>query len=546
LVKNINGERLKEMIVGAATLLDAHKETLNALNVFPVPDGDTGTNMSLTMISAAKEVMAVKKANHKDVVNALSVGSLKGARGNSGVILSQIWRGFSNVLENLEGDIGAQDIALAMKQGTESAYHAIMKPKEGTILTVIRAMADAADTFATDNDDIGEMMHYILSEGETILKKTPDMLPVLKEAGVVDAGGAGLIIIFKAFKKVVYGEKFESTGPIDLEMEIAPQTEEGVGEISADIEFAYCTEFFIKNVFDHILQRDIDTFRQNLSKLGDCVLVVGDLKLVKVHVHTNDPGIVLQTALTLGELSQIKIDNMREQHRHIIASDDEIKKKQKPMSVVSVVSGEGLKDIFKDSLIDEFVEGGQTMNPSTQDILSAVEKAPSNNVIILPNNKNIILAAQQAAELSQKNVVVIPSKTLPQGISAALAYNCEEDFQTNVARMEKALGNVKTGQVTVAVRDSGINGSKIRQGEWIGIGEGDILSNGTNVMDVSMLLLDKLVDKETGVIAVYYGDGVKETDAESLVDRIAQKYEDCDIELHYGGQSVYSYLFSVE
>jgi len=545
LVKSINGERLKDMIVGAATLLDNHKETLNALNVFPVPDGDTGTNMSLTMISAAKEVMAAGKTGHKDIVSALSVGSLKGARGNSGVILSQIWRGFSNVLGDLNGEISARDIAQAMLQGTESAYRAIMKPKEGTILTVIRTMAEAADEYTKENDDIDELIRHILSEGETVLKKTPDMLPVLKEAGVVDAGGAGLIIIFKGFMQALDGEGFDGAAPLDLEMEIEPQAEVFQSETS-DIEFSYCTEFFIKNIYGHILERDIDSFRQKLAKLGDCVLVVGDLKLVKVHVHTNDPGIVLQTALTLGELSQIKIDNMREQHRHIIVKEEEESRDSKPMSIVSVVSGEGLKEIFMDSLIDQFVEGGQTMNPSTQDILSAVEKAPSKNVIILPNNKNIILAAQQAAEMSKKNVVVIPTKTLPQGISAALSFNCEEDFDTNVARMQKAKNNVKTGQVTVAVRDSGINGGKIKRGEWIGIGEGDIVSNGSDIMDVSLRLLDKLVDEDTGVIAVYYGEGVEETQADQMIDEITQKYEDCDIELHWGGQSVYSYLFAVE
>jgi hypothetical protein len=533
------------MVVGAATLLDNHKETLNALNVFPVPDGDTGTNMSLTMIAAAKEVLAANKADHKDVVSALSVGSLKGARGNSGVILSQIWRGFSGVLGDLDGEIGARDIALAMRKGTESAYRAIMKPKEGTILTVIRAMSDAADAFVKENDDILEMIQHILSEGETVLKKTPDMLPVLKEAGVVDAGGAGLVIIFKGFKKVLDGEKFDEGTPLDLEMDIAPRSDMRNAE-TPDLEFAFCTEFFIKDIFSHILERDVDAFRQKLAKLGDCVLVVGDLTLVKVHVHTNDPGIVLQTALTLGDLSQIKIDNMREQHRHLIVQEAEKSKDVKPMSVVSVVSGEGLKEIFMDSLIDEFVEGGQTMNPSTQDILSAIEKAPSENVIVLPNNKNIVLAAQQAAELSKKNVVVVPTKTLPQGISAALAYNCEEDFDTNVARMLKAQGNVKTGQVTVAVRDSGINGGKIKQGEWIGIGEDEIVSNGSDVLKVSMRLLDKLVDEDAGVIAVYYGEGIEEDMAKEMIEAITQKYEDCDIELHYGGQSVYSYLFAVE
>lgn len=543
MVKIIDGERLKDMIVGAATLLENHKEALNALNVFPVPDGDTGTNMSLTMISAAKEVMAADKADFKDVINALSVGSLKGARGNSGVILSQIWRGFSAVLGDLNGEINAQDIANALQKGTECAYKAIMKPKEGTILTVARSMADAASFYVKENDNILGMMHYILSEGESMLKRTPDMLPVLKEAGVVDAGGAGLIIIFRGFKKVLDGETFDAIETLDLEMDIKSSGAMDSG--SFDIEFAYCTEFFIKNIFKHILQRDVDLFRQNLAKLGDCVLVVGDLNLIKVHVHTNDPGVILQSALTLGELSKIKIDNMREQHREII-EEEATPQNIKPMSVISVVSGDGLKEIFRDSLVEEFVEGGQTMNPSTQDILSAIGKAPSANIIVLPNNKNIILAAQQAAELSNKNVVVIPSKTLPQGISASLAFNCEEDFDTNVARMQKALTNVKTGQITVAVRDSGINGNKIKKGEWIGIGEDEIVANGNDIQDVALRLLDQLVDEDTGVIAAYYGEDVTEEAAEKMIEAVDQKFEDCDIELHYGGQSVYSFLFSVE
>ncbi len=544
MVKLINGAMLRDMVVGAATLLDNHKEALNALNVFPVPDGDTGTNMSLTMISAAKEVNAANISDYKDVITALSVGSLKGARGNSGVILSQIWRGFSAVLIELKGEINAFDIARALQKGTECAYKAIMKPKEGTILTVARAMADAAVAFAQHNDNIPELLKHVLSEGETVLKRTPDMLPVLKEAGVVDAGGAGLIIIFRGFKMVLEGEEINVTIPLNLEAEIASGPMDAVSSVTGDIEFGYCTEFFIKNIRSNILERDVDSFRHTLSKLGDCVLVVGDLKLIKVHVHTNDPGIVLQTALTLGELSKIKIDNMREQHREI--AEDPAPQNLKPISVVSVVSGEGLKDIFRDSLVEEFVDGGQTMNPSTQDILSAIGKAPSNNIIVLPNNKNIILAAQQAADLSQKTVTVIPTTTLPQGIGSALSFNCEEDYDTNVKRMQRALSGVKSGQVTVAVRDSGINGNKIKKGDWIGIAEDEIVANGGNIKDVSLRLLDKLVDEDTGIIAVYYGEGVEEQAAESLLDAVEEKFEDCDVELHFGGQTVYNYLFAVE
>lgn len=545
MVKLINGTQLRDMVVGAATLLDNHKEALNALNVFPVPDGDTGTNMSLTMISAAKEVNAANMADYKDVISALSVGSLKGARGNSGVILSQIWRGFSAVLIELKDEISAQDIARALQKGTECAYKAIMKPKEGTILTVARAMADAAASFSQRNDNILELLKYVLKEGETVLRKTPDMLPVLKEAGVVDAGGAGLIIIFRGFKMILEGEEISASTPLDLEAEISSGPSDAVPAFEEEIEFGYCTEFFVKNVRKNIQDRDVDAFRHTLSKLGDCVLVVGDLNLIKVHVHTNDPGIVLQTALTLGELSKIKIDNMREQHREL-AEEPVIQKNTKPMAIVSVVSGDGLKEIFRDSLVEEFVDGGQTMNPSTQDILSAVNKAPSDNIIVLPNNKNIILAAQQAAELSGKNVSVIPTTTLPQGISAALSFNIEEDYDTNVKRMQRALTSVKSGQVTVAVRDSGINGNKIKKGDWIGIAEDEIVANGGDIQDVSLRTLDKLVDEDTGIIAVYYGEGVDEKDAEALLDAVEAEFEDCDVELHFGGQTVYNYLFAVE
>lgn len=544
MVKSINGVMLHDMIVGAAALLDNHKEALNALNVFPVPDGDTGTNMSLTMIAAAKEVKAADLSDYRSVSSALSVGSLKGARGNSGVILSQIWRGFTGVLMELKEEIGASDIARALQKGTECAYKAIMKPKEGTILTVIRAMADAASSAAKTSDDINGLLRQVLSEGETTLKKTPDMLPVLKEAGVVDAGGAGLIIIFRGFKMILEGAEIGSAAVLDLEAEIENLNMPEGQAVYADLEFAYCTEFFIKNLQPDILERDVDAFRRTLSKLGDCVLVVGDLNLVKVHLHTNDPGIVLQSALTIGELSMIKIDNMREQHRDFAAEAPPVQKK--PMSVVSVVSGEGIKNIFRDYLVVDFVDGGQTMNPSTQEILSAVSKAPSDKIIILPNNKNIVLAAQQAAELSPKNVSVIPTLTLPQGISAALAYNMDEDFETNVLRMKRALTNVKSGQVTSAIRDSGINGNSIKKGDWIGIAEDEIVSSGKDIQEVSLRMLDKLVDEDTGVIAAYYGEDVAETDAESLLDALEEKFSDCDVELHHGGQSVYHYIFSVE
>ncbi len=545
-MKAIEGKRLKDMILGAAAILEKNKDALDALNVFPVPDGDTGTNMSLTMITAAKEVASLDEdaLDVKNVVQALSLGALKGARGNSGVILSQIFAGFADAVMQADRDMDTALMAEAFDRGVEFAYKAVMKPKEGTILTVARTVADAAALVAKRSDDLYKQLLYMIREGEKTLRQTPEMLPVLKEAGVVDAGGAGYLVILMGFKSVIVGENIETK---DLFGDEAVVDFTAVASGSDEIEFGYCTEFFIKNLFPDTQQRDIDTFRNNLSKIGDCVLVVGDLNLVKTHVHTNEPGLALQYAQVLGELSKIKIDNMREQHRHIHEEAEELTAKdKKELAVIAVTSGEGLRSIFADWQVDGFVEGGQSMNPSTEDILKAVEAMNAKNIIILPNNKNIILAAEQAADLCGENVVVIKTKSEPQGIAAAVSYDPERSIDENVERMNKAISTVRTGQITNAVRDTKMNGTKIREGDVIGIADGKIVANNATMEDVAVKLIETLTDADSEIVTFYYGGQVEEPVAEKLFGHVQEHFGDFDFELVYGGQPVYQYLISVE
>ncbi len=548
MIKTLDGKLLKEMILGAAAILEKNKETLDSLNVFPVPDGDTGTNMSLTMISSAKEVAAVEQEDDvTKIVQAMSLGALKGARGNSGVILSQIFAGFADAVVKEKQEMTTQLMAAALRNGVDFAYKAVMKPKEGTILTVTASIAAAAEEIATKTNDLYEQLTYSIKEGEKTLKQTPEMLPVLKEAGVVDAGGAGFLVIMMGFKSVLDGETIDSgellssSEPLVDFSNLAPQDN--------DIKYAYCTEFFIKNIFPETKERDIDAYRNNLSKIGDCVLVVGDLNLVKTHVHTNEPGLALQYAQILGELSKIKIDNMREQHRELSEMTDVPalnEREQKEIAVVTVVAGNGIQTIFEDCQIDMFVQGGQSMNPSTEDILRAIESAPSENIIVLPNNKNIILAADQAADLSKKNVVVLKSKTIPQGIAAAIVYDPEADIESNTKRMQRAIESIKTGSVTTAVRDTKVNGTSIKQGELLGIKESEIVASGPVLSEVYQRLMDKMVDDESEMISIYYGDGVNAKTAEELQKLTEDRFPQCDVELHYGGQPVYPYIISVE
>jgi len=506
-----------------------------------VPDGDTGTNMSLTMMTAVKEVKAADASKVSNIGDALSLGALKGARGNSGVILSQIFRGFAKGLAGLD-EAKPDDFARAMQEGVDAAYKAVMKPKEGTILTVAKDMAKAGAKSANTGADINVLMDSALAQGADTLRRTPDMLPVLKEAGVVDAGGKGLLIIYRGFKMALDGETVSDD--LDFDTDVGSSEHFEFAEFTQDIEFAYCTEFFINNINEDVTQETVDNYRDKLAGIGDCVLVVGDLQLVKTHVHTNTPDKALQYALRLGQLSKIKIENMREQHTELVGDVKPVE--MKDMAVVTVASGDGIVNIFKEFLVDEIVIGGQTMNPSAELINDAISKAPSENVFVFPNNKNIILAAEQAAKLSEKNVQVIHSQSFPQGITGVLAYNPELDFEENKVRMQKAIATVKTGQVTSAVRASSVSGKKIKKDEIIGIQDGKITCHTDEIEKTSLELIDGMVSDDDSIITIFFGEDVKEEDAKALAVKLEEKYDDFDIELQYGGQPVYNYIFAVE
>lgn len=541
----IDAQMFRDMVISAANYLEKNKQNLNDLNVFPVPDGDTGTNMMMTLISAAKEVNACQTQDVGKMVQAFGDGALKGARGNSGVILSQLFRGFSKSVLKEQKTLDAQDFARAIEMGVEAAYKAVMKPKEGTILTVAKSMAKEARKQADAGAELLDLIEAVIGAGEKMLQKTPELLPVLKEAGVVDAGGAGLIVIYKGFKMAMDGEEITTVLDLSLPKQIPASAMQDIS--TAEIEFGYCTEFFITHTKD-VTEETIEHLRDKLLAIGDSLVVVGDPELIKVHVHTNMPGKVLQYALKLGQLSKIKIDNMREQHQSLTGlSPVEEEKPQKQIAVVAVSAGDGLGAIFKDCLVDELVEGGQSMNPSAEDIKEAIERAPSDHVIVLPNNKNIILAAEQAGELTEKTIAVIPSKTFPQGLSAMLSYRGEDaSLEENEQAMREALGSVKSASVTKAVRDSHMNGEQILEGEFLGILEGDIVSHGTDMKQTVEALLEKMVTEDDAVISFYSGAEVAEEEARALVDEVAEKYDDLDTELYQGGQPVYHYIISVE
>ncbi len=541
----IDAQMFRDMVVSAANYLEKNKQNLNDLNVFPVPDGDTGTNMMMTLVSAAKEVNACQAQNVGKMVQAFGDGALKGARGNSGVILSQLFRGFSKSVSKEQETLDAQDFARAIEMGVEAAYKAVMKPKEGTILTVAKSMAKEARKQADAGADLLDLIEAVIGAGEKMLQKTPELLPVLKEAGVVDAGGAGLLVIYKGFKMAMDGEEVAEVLDLSLPKQIPASAMQDIS--TAEIEFGYCTEFFITHTTG-VTEESIEHLRDKLLAIGDSLVVVGDPELIKVHVHTNMPGKVLQYALKLGQLSKIKIDNMREQHQSLTGlSPVEEEKPKKQIAVVAVSAGDGLGAIFKDCLVDELVEGGQSMNPSAEDIKEAIERAPSDCVIVLPNNKNIILAAEQAGELTKKTIEVIPSKTFPQGLSAMLSYRGEDaSLEENAQAMKEALGGVKSAAITKAVRDSHMNGEQILEGEFLGILEGDIVSHGTDMKQTADALLEQMVTEDDAVISFYSGAEVAEEEARALVDEIAEKYDDLDTELYQGGQPVYHYIISVE
>ena len=545
----IDASQLAKMFLAGAKNLDAKKEWINELNVFPVPDGDTGTNMSMTILSAAKEVSSLDKPNMKSLSKAISSGSLRGARGNSGVILSQLFRGFTKVIANYE-EIDTVVLAEACDKAVETAYKAVMKPKEGTILTVARAAADKAIEMVAETDDLEVYIKAVIDEADAVLKKTPDMLPVLKQALTVLEGAYDTLM----GKEIDYSS-FETGSTGSGFVKISAETE-------AEIKFGYCTEFII--VLHRPLSDDeVVAYKSFLTSIGDSIVVVADDEIVKTHVHTNDPGLAIQEALKHGSLSKIKIDNMREEHQERLIKDAEKVAAQqaateqqtaevdpsewKEIGFISVSAGDGLSEIFKGLGVDHMIEGGQTMNPSTDDILSAVEKVPAKNIFVLPNNKNIILAANQAASLSEdKKIFVVPTKTIPQGIAALINFIPDQSAEENFERMSEEIGNVKTGQITYAVRDTVIDDKEIKENDYMGIGDSGILSVGQDMEETLLDMVDQLVDEESGIISLYYGSDVKEADATALAEKLQEKYEDLEVELNCGGQPIYYYILSVE
>ncbi len=540
--KTLNGSVFKQMILNAAKILELNRPVVDALNVFPVPDGDTGTNMSLTLQSALKEALACQSGKIVDLAEAVSKGALRGARGNSGVILSQILRGMCNVLK-AEEEIDVKTFANALKSGAEVAYGAVSKPKEGTILTVIRMIAETAQSIRRKCPDFETFFKEIIEAGDAALELTPTLLPVLKKAGVVDAGGKGLMLVLEGMHKAVLGEAISGDVVLPAEKTAEAGLEHADITNLADIEFAYCTEFFVINLKKKTTLADIERFKEYLMTIGDSVIVIGDLEFVKVHVHTNRPGNALTKALELGELDKLKIENMLEQNRALLRKYEEEKKE---MGMMSVSAGDGITGIFKDLSVDAVIEGGQSMNPSASDIADAVQKINAENVFVFPNNKNIILAAEQAKSLVEnKTIHVIPTRNIPQGFAAALAFNPELSVDENKANMIHALDAVTVGQVTYAVRNTKLYGFDLSVGDIMGLDNKKILATGKSVSDVTIELIEKLRSDEE-IITLYYGQDVSEEDANALKDRIQEKYPDCDVEIHYGGQPIYYYYIALE
>ncbi len=545
--KTINSTEFRKMILVGAKQLEINRAKVDALNVFPVPDGDTGTNMSLTMQSCVKELTACPSSAFSEVCNSISRGALKGARGNSGVILSQILKGICSVVGKCEKEVDTNTFAKALEAGTKVAYGAVSVPKEGTILTVIRMMSEHAVKVAAKKKNFEEFFKSVIEEGDKALALTPELLPVLKKAGVVDSGGVGLMTIIKGFAAELTGEEIPESV---LEAEV-PQNDSDFGDNSSiinmdlgEIQYAYCTEFFIINLKKSTTLSAIDRLREKLMAIGDSVICIGDLELVKVHVHTNQPGKALTYALELGELDRPKIENMLEQNRQLKAKLDAEKKE---MGMLAICTGSGLSDIFRDLLVDKIIEGGQTMNPSADDIAGAAQKINAEHIFIFPNNKNIILAAEQAKNLvDNKTLHVIPTKNVPQGFAAALEFNPEASAEENKTNMIHALDNVKVGQVTYAVRNTSLNGFSIKEGDIIGLDDKKILAKSHSLEDTILKLIARMKEDFHQVITLYYGEEVKEEEAEALCAQIAEKYPDCDVDFHNGGQSVYYYIMSLE
>lgn len=550
-VTTIDAQLLSKMFLAGANALEAKKEWINELNVFPVPDGDTGTNMTLTIMSAAKDVASMQNPTMEEVAKAISSGSLRGARGNSGVILSQLFRGFTKVIREKE-EIDIPLLAEALKRATETAYKAVMKPKEGTILTVARGMSDKASSLVKTNKvtQIDEFIELVIKEGDITLENTPELLPVLKQAGVVDSGGQGLMVVLKGAYEALMGKEvffdMESTSP-----KAATLTKDQID--TSDIKFGYCTEFIVQLEKEFSLMNE-NQFKEYLTGIGDSIVVVSDDDIVKVHVHTNNPGLAIEKALTYGSLTSMKIDNMREEHQERVIMDaQKVAEAQaapienKEFGFIAVSVGEGLSEIFSGLGVDYLIEGGQTMNPSTEDFLLAIEKVHADVIYLLPNNKNIILAAEQAAKLTKdKKIYVIPSKTIPQGITALISFSYVSNSDENFAIMSGELANVKSGQITYAVRNTSIDGKEIHENDIMGIGDAGILAVGQSINETTIDTIANMVDDDSEIICVYYGSEIKEDEASVLEEQIAERFPNVDIDVHYGGQPIYYYFVSVE
>ena len=547
---------LRKMFLAGAANLEAKKEFINELNVFPVPDGDTGTNMTLTIMSAAKEVQALDNPDMVSIAKSISSGSLRGARGNSGVILSQLLRGFTKEIREHD-EIDTVILARACDRATATAYKAVMKPKEGTILTVAKGISQKAAELAETTDDLEVFIPEVIRRAEEVLAETPELLPVLKEAGVVDSGGQGLLEVIRGAYDAFLGKEIDYTA---IEAGSGTKMVKPGQQAEADIKFGYCTEFIIMTE-KPFTDKDETEFKAYLESIGDSIVCVADDDIVKIHVHTNDPGLAIQKALTYGQLSRMKIDNMREEHQEKLirdaekiaaqqAQDAEAKKKNEPRKSVGFIAvsiGEGMNEIFRELGVDHIIEGGQTMNPSTDDMLNAIDEVNADHIFILPNNKNIILAANQAQSLTKdKDIIVIPTKTVPQGITAVISYMPEADVDANLEAMQEAIKNVKTGQVTYAVRDTKIDDKVIHEGDIMGIGDQGILSVGQSVEDTTKDMLAQLVDDDSELISLYYGQDIPEEDAQNFAQSIEELYPDVDIDVHMGGQPIYYYVLSVE
>lgn len=546
----INAETLQKMFIAGAKNLEAKKEWINELNVFPVPDGDTGTNMTLTIMSAAKEVGAITEPTMETIAKAISTGSLRGARGNSGVILSQLFRGFTREIKKVD-QIDVDVLSRACVKAVETAYKAVMKPKEGTILTVAKGMADKSCELVGESDDLVHVIDEIIKHGDYVLSQTPEMLLVLKQAGVVDSGGQGLMTVIKGAFDALLGKEIDYT--LEPVQTAGTKVTEEVPMDDVEIKFGYCTEFII-NLDKEMPKSEEKAFKEFLESIGDSIVLVADDEIVKVHVHTNEPGVAITKALTYGSLSRMKIDNMREEHQErLIKNAEKMAEQQKAdeprkkYGFVAVSVGEGLDEIFKGLNVDHIISGGQTMNPSTEDILNAIDKINADNIYVLPNNKNIILAAQQAESLVEdKNIIVIPSKTIPQGISAMIGFIPDNSPEDNKEAMIDSMSYVKTGEVTYAVRDTVIDDKEIKEGNIMGIGDEGILAVGEEIDDTTINMIKEMQDEESEIVSLYYGAEVTEEAANKLADKIAEDLPEIEVEVYPGGQPIYYYIASVE